>query len=77
MLNENKVELEREYKEKIKVLEDKLECVYAENQELKNHNEELLKKIKFVEEHNKELLSRAEFYMGQIEAYQYALDCRR
>ncbi len=40
-------------------------------------NEELLHKLEKCQQEIRELLSKVEWYKGQIEAYQYCINCRR
>lgn len=58
-------------------LKEKLDCIYAENQELKCALDAVRVRSAELEASNTELLSKIEFYKGQIDAYQYCMNCRR
>ena len=70
-LDRNPLEVENEQ------LKQKLECVLAEREELCCSYEKVRTNLETLENVVSELKSKIEFYKGQIEAYQYCMNCRR
>lgn len=70
-LNRNPLEVENEQ------LKQKIECVMAEREELYYSFEKAKTNLETLENVVSELKSKMEFYKGQIEAYQYCMNCRR
>lgn len=73
----NEYENRRDYESEYNRLAEKFDCIYAENQELKSALDVARVRSAELETSNAELLSKIEFYKGQVDAYQYCMNCRR